>query len=69
MITLALVDIVLMWGAILVTITMFFLNSPIASYLLIPYILWVTLATYLNAYIVRYNEDPSRSKCKNQQKQ
>jgi tryptophan-rich sensory protein len=69
MITLALVDIVLMWGAILVTISMFFLKSPIASYLLIPYILWVTLATYLNAYIVRNNEDPSRAKCKNQQRQ
>lgn len=59
MITLALVDIILLWVFILVTIIMFHWKSPVAAYLLIPYNIWVTLATYLNAYIVYYNPDPS----------
>jgi len=62
MITLALVDIIVLWFTILATIVLFILNSPLAGYLLIPYILWVTLATYLNAYIVKNNEDPSCGK-------
>ena len=62
MINVALVDIVLLWICILITIILFHQKSPLAAYLLIPYIVWVTLATYLNAYIVKYNQDPSRTK-------
>lgn len=61
MITWALVDIILLWVFILVTIIQFHERSPVASYLLIPYNVWVTLATYLNAYIVFNNPDPSRT--------
>jgi translocator protein len=51
----ALVDIVLLWFAILATIAAFYRVLPLAAYLLIPYILWVSFATLLNAAIVRLN--------------
>ncbi len=46
---LALIDIVLLWVAILFTIISFSRISRPAAYLLVPYILWVTFAIYLNA--------------------
>ena len=49
MIALALVDIVLLWAAILMTILAFWRISKTAAYLLIPYILWVSFAIVLNA--------------------
>lgn len=58
MITFALVDIILMWVFILLTIIFCHQSSPLASYLLIPYLCWVTLATYLNGYVVFNNKDP-----------
>ena len=61
MITVALADIILLWILILVTIILFHKRSPLAAYLLFPYLIWVTLATYLNAYIVKNNPDPSRN--------
>lgn len=51
----ALVEIVLLWLAIAVTIYLFLPVNPIAAYLLIPYIGWVTVATSLNCYIWMYN--------------
>jgi translocator protein len=45
---LALVGVVVLWLAILVTIITFYPISKVASYLLIPYILWVSFASYLN---------------------
>lgn len=48
-ITTALVVIVLMWTFISLTIHEFRKLSKPAAYLLIPYLLWVTFATYLNA--------------------
>lgn len=45
---LALIDIVLLWITILASIILFHKISKPASYLLIPYILWVSFATYLN---------------------
>ena len=45
----ALVIILLLWGAILATILAFAKRSKVAAYLLTPYLLWVTYASYLNA--------------------
>jgi translocator protein len=45
----ALVEIVLLWGAIAVTIAAFGKVSRLAAWLLVPYLTWVSLATYLNA--------------------
>jgi len=44
----ALVNIVLLWLAIVWTIIVFYKISKPAAYLLLPYILWVSFAAYLN---------------------
>ncbi len=44
----ALFVIVLMWAAIFATIRAFSKFSKTAAYLLVPYLFWVTFATYLN---------------------
>jgi len=44
----ALVEIVLLWLAILATIVAFAKVSKLAAWLLVPYILWVSFATILN---------------------
>ena len=44
----ALAIIVLMWAAIVMTILVFKKISRTAGWLLVPYILWVSFATYLN---------------------
>lgn len=44
----ALIEIILLWVAILMTIIYFYKTSRTASYLLIPYILWVSFAAVLN---------------------
>ena len=44
----ALVDIVFLWIAILATIIVFYKIRKTAAYLLLPYIAWVSFATYLN---------------------
>jgi translocator protein len=46
--TLGLVNIVLLWIAIMLTIGAFYRISKKSAYLLIPYILWVTFAMILN---------------------
>lgn len=48
----ALIELVFLWLTILWTIVAFYKVSRIAAYLLIPYILWVSFALYLNAFIV-----------------
>jgi tryptophan-rich sensory protein len=45
----ALVIILLLWITILATILAFAKWSKLAAYLLVPYLLWVSYATYLNA--------------------
>ena len=47
----ALVIIVLLWVAIVLTMRRFFPLSQWAGWLLVPYLLWVTFATVLNASI------------------
>jgi tryptophan-rich sensory protein len=51
----AFVDIIVLWFAILATIISFYSVSATASYLLIPYILWVSFATILNWKIMVLN--------------
>jgi len=45
---LGLVEIFVLWLAILANIVLFYRISKIAGYLLIPYILWVSFAAFLN---------------------
>jgi translocator protein len=52
---LALVVIVLLWLAILLTIVKFKAVSPLSGYLLIPYLLWVSFASVLNFTIWQLN--------------
>ncbi len=47
--------IVLLWLAIVLTIVKFKAISPTAAYLLIPYILWVSFASFLNFTIWQLN--------------
>lgn len=48
---LAFIDIVLLWLAIVWTMIAFSRISPLATYLLAPYLAWVTFASYLN-YVI-----------------
>ena len=52
---LALVDIIFLWLTILLTIIAFSKISKPAAYLLIPYILWVSFASFLNFSIWQLN--------------
>jgi tryptophan-rich sensory protein len=45
---LSIVDILLMWGLIIYMIFIFKKINPVAAYLQIPYLLWVTFATLVN---------------------
>ena len=48
---LSLVWLVLLWVLVLVTLLRFWRISPAAGWLMVPYLLWVTFAAYLNAGI------------------
>jgi tryptophan-rich sensory protein len=48
MIGLALIDILALWIMILIMLVSFYKLKPIAAYINIPYLLWVTFATALN---------------------
>jgi translocator protein len=52
---LAFIDIIILWFCILLTIIYFLKISKPASYLLIPYLLWVSFASVLNFYIMVLN--------------
>ena len=45
---LAFIEIIFLWAAILVTIIYFHKISKLAAWLLVPYILWVSFAAFLN---------------------
>lgn len=51
----AFVEIIFLWFAILIAIYQFLKIDKTAAYLLIPYILWVSFATYLNFLIWKFN--------------
>ncbi|MHC1707063.1 MAG: TspO/MBR family protein [Bacteroidales bacterium] len=46
---LALVEIIVLWTSIVVMILLFYKIKPMAAYINIPYLLWVTFAAILNA--------------------
>ena len=48
---LALIDIVVLWCLIVATMVSFYSVNRTAAYLLIPYLCWVSFATFLNASI------------------
>lgn len=52
---LALVDITLLWMCIFFTIIFFWRHTRYGSYLLLPYLAWVSYALYLNLFIWMYN--------------
>ena len=58
MTTFALFECIAMWIFIALNIVQFYGESPTAAYLLVPYILWVCVAAYLNFYVVMNNPDP-----------
>jgi benzodiazapine receptor len=49
MIGLALVEISVLWISIVVMLILFYKIRPMAAYINVPYLLWVTFATILNA--------------------
>jgi tryptophan-rich sensory protein len=51
----AFVDIVLLWGALVSTITLFARRNKLAAALLVPYLAWVSFATALNWSVWRRN--------------
>jgi tryptophan-rich sensory protein len=51
----ALVEISILWCAILMTIVTFWKVKRLAALFLIPYISWVTFAIVLNAYLFKLN--------------
>ena len=53
--TLALVVIILLWIAIFLCLRHFQSRDSVSFYLLVPYLLWVTFATVLNAAIIHLN--------------
>jgi len=55
LIGLALVDIVLLWIAIVATLAAFWRVSKPAAWLLVPYLMWVSFATALNFAIWQLN--------------
>jgi tryptophan-rich sensory protein len=52
---LGLINIILLWIAILLTIMNFFKVSRLAGALLVPYLLWVSFATLLNFSLLILN--------------
>lgn len=53
--SLAFFEIIILWILILITIIKFYKIKPLAGFLLIPYILWVTFASILNFAIWMLN--------------
>jgi translocator protein len=49
MIGFALIEIILLWMSIVIMLVLFYKTKPMAAYINIPYLLWVTFATILSA--------------------
>lgn len=57
----ALIEVPFLWASILALIIGLEPFSPLSSWLLLPYLLWVSFATFLNYTIVRLNPPFGRS--------
>ncbi len=57
----ALIEIILLWAAILANVILFWKISVLSASLLMPYLAWVTYATYLNGGIWRLNPAANRN--------
>jgi benzodiazapine receptor len=64
MLFLSLIEIVLMDISIIFNIFAFYQINHIAAYLLVPYLIWVSFATYLTFGIWRLNSNPKLSHSK-----
>ncbi|OYW43278.1 MAG: hypothetical protein B7Z38_02170 [Rhodobacterales bacterium 12-64-8] len=51
----ALIDLLVLWGLVAWMIAGFHAHSPLAAMLQVPYILWLSFAAYLNAWVVFAN--------------
>ena len=51
----AFIEIIILWIMILLCIILFYKISKISSYLLIPYLLWVSFASILNFFLWKLN--------------
>lgn len=51
----ALIEILMLWLAILITLIFFWRHRPLAGMLLVPYLAWVSIATALNFSIWQLN--------------
>jgi tryptophan-rich sensory protein len=51
----ALVEIIVLWITIITMLVLFYKIKPLAAYINIPYLLWVTFATILNAAYYNLN--------------
>lgn len=58
---LALWEIGALWLAIAATIAAFFAVEPLAGWLMVPYLLWVSVAARLNLEILRLNPETARA--------
>lgn len=56
-IKLALLELAALWLAVAATILLFWPIDPIAGALLLPYLLWVTIAGALNAHVLKLNPE------------
>ena len=57
---LALLEILILWLAIVATIVLFHPVSPVAAWLLVPYLAWVSFASALNFSIWLRNRAPAK---------
>jgi benzodiazapine receptor len=53
---LAFIEVVMLWLSIIATIAAFHRVNPVAAWLLLPYLAWVTFAAALNLTIWRLNQ-------------
>jgi translocator protein len=51
----AMAEVVFLWGSVLALIIFMWRFSPVSSLLLLPYITWVSIASFLNWTILRLN--------------
>lgn len=53
----ALVEIILLWISIIIMLVLFYKIKPLAAYINIPYLMWVTFAAILNASYYLLNKN------------